>query len=117
LTQATLARRLGNHLPNGLATYLTGCDPDLTSGGRPPKHLRGSSTCRPPTSTPTTTTLASQGGYNVALPIDARVRVGSSRSGCRDGAKFVIALKVVTFSPRDLLPNQWRLAVGLGYAA
>jgi len=126
-TQATLARRLGNHLLNGLATYLTGRPiPDLTSGFRAArrKHLREFLHLLPARfSTPTTTTLAFvKAGYNVAFePVDARARVGSSKIRLlRDGAKFfLIALKVVTlFSPlRIFLPiSAASFAVGLGYA-
>jgi glycosyltransferase involved in cell wall biosynthesis len=126
-TQATLARRLGNHLLNGLATYLTGRPiPDLTSGFRAARrtHLREFLHLLPARfSTPTTTTLAFvKAGYNVAFePIEARARVGSSKIRLlRDGAKFfVIALKVVTlFSPlRIFLPvSAASFVLGLGYA-
>jgi glycosyltransferase involved in cell wall biosynthesis len=126
-TQATLARRLGNHLLNGLATYLTGRPiPDLTSGFRAARrrHLREFLHLLPNRfSTPTTTTLAFvKAGYNVAFePIDARARVGSSKIRLlSDGAKFfLIALKVVTlFSPlRVFLPiSLASFVVGLGYA-
>ena len=77
-TQATLARRLGNHLLNGLATYLTGRPiPDLTSGFRAARrtHLREFLHLLPNRfSTPTTTTLAFvKAGYNVAFePVEAR---------------------------------------------
>jgi glycosyltransferase involved in cell wall biosynthesis len=127
-TQATLARRLGNHLLNSLASYLTGRTiPDLTSGFRAArrKHLREFLHLLPNGfSTPTTTTLAFvKAGYNVTFePVDARVRVGTSKIRLvRDGAKFfLIALKVVTlFSPlRVFLPISLASeAVGLGYAA
>jgi len=126
-TQATFARRLGNHLLNGLATYLTGRPiPDLTSGFRAARrrHLREFLHLLPNRfSTPTTTTLAFvKAGYNVAFePIDARARVGSSKIRLlSDGAKFfLIALKVVTlFSPlRVFLPiSLASFVVGLGYA-
>ena len=126
-TQATLARRLGNHLLNGLATYLTGRPiPDLTSGFRAARrrHLREFLHLLPNRfSTPTTTTLAFvKAGYNVAFePIEARARVGSSKIRLlRDGAKFfLIVLKVVTlFSPlRVFLPvSVASFVVGLGYA-
>jgi glycosyltransferase involved in cell wall biosynthesis len=127
-TQATLGRRLGNHLLNGLASYLTGRPiPDLTSGFRAAsrRHLREFLHLLPNRfSTPTTTTLAFvKAGYNVTFePVDARVRVGISKIRLiRDGAKFLlIALKVVTlFSPlRVFLPvSLASFAVGLGYAA
>jgi glycosyltransferase involved in cell wall biosynthesis len=126
-TQATLARRVGNHLLNALATYLTGRPiPDLTSGFRAArrKHLREFLHLLPARfSTPTTTTLAFvKAGYNVAFePIEARARVGSSKIRLlRDGAKFfLIVLKVVTlFSPlRVFLPiSIASFVAGLGYA-
>jgi glycosyltransferase involved in cell wall biosynthesis len=126
-TQATVARRVGNQLLNGLATYLTGRPiPDLTSGFRAArrKHLREFLHLLPARfSTPTTTTLAFvKAGYNVAFePVEARARVGSSKIRLlSDGAKFfLIALKVVTlFSPlRVFLPiSVASSAVGLGYA-
>ena len=126
-TQATVARRLGNHLLNGLASYLTGRPiPDLTSGFRAArrKHLREFLHLLPARfSTPTTTTLAFvKAGYNVAFePVEARARVGSSKIRLlRDGAKFfLIALKVVTlFSPlRVFLPvSLASFVVGVGYA-
>ena len=126
-TQATLARRLGNHLLNGLASYLTGRPiPDLTSGFRAARrtHLREFLHLLPAGfSTPTTTTLAFvKAGYNVDfVPVEARARVGSSKIRLlRDGTKFLlIVLKVVTlFSPlRVFLPiSVASLVVGLGYA-
>jgi glycosyltransferase involved in cell wall biosynthesis len=126
-TQATLARRLGNHLLNGLASYLTGRPiPDLTSGFRAArrKHLREFLHLLPARfSTPTTTTLAFvKAGYNVDfVPVEARARVGSSKIRLlSDGAKFLlIVLKVVTlFSPlRVFLPiSVASFVVGLGYA-
>ena len=126
-TQATVARRLGNHLLNGLASYLTGRPiPDLTSGFRAARrqHLREFIHLLPNGfSTPTTTTLAFiKAGYNVVFePVEARLRVGQSKIRLlRDGAKFsLIVLKVVTiFSPlRVFLPvSLASFAVGLGYA-
>lgn len=126
-TQATLARRAGNHLLNGLASYLTGRPiPDLTSGFRAARrqHLREFIHLLPNRfSTPTTTTLAFvKAGYNVAFePVEAKARVGKSKIRLlRDGAKFfLIVLKVVTiFSPlRVFLPiSLASFAVGLGYA-
>lgn len=107
-TQATLARRLGNGVLNGLAGYLTGRPiPDLTSGFRAARrsfvlefiHLLPNGF-----STPTTTTMAFiKAGYNVAFePIGALPRVGTSKIRlARDGARFLlILLRVVTiFSP------------------
>ena len=127
-TQATLARRLGNLLLNNLASYLTGRPiPDLTSGFRAARreHLREFIHLLPNRfSTPTTTTLAFvKAGYNVHFePIEARLRVGTSKIRlARDGAKFLlIILKVVTiFSPlRVFLPiSAASFAVGAAYAA
>jgi len=107
-TQATMARRIGNALLNGLASYLTGrAIPDLTSGlrGARREHLRELLHMLPNGfSTPTTTTLAFiKAGYNVVFePVDARARVGRSKIRfARDGARFfLILLKVITiFSP------------------
>ncbi len=126
-TQANQARKLGNTMLNGLASYLTGRPiPDLTSGFRGARraylceflHLLPNRF-----STPTTTTLAFiKAGYNVAFePTEARARVGTSKIRlARDGAKFlIIILKIVTlFSPlRVFLPiSLASLAVGAGYA-
>jgi glycosyltransferase involved in cell wall biosynthesis len=107
-TQATIGRRLGNAVLNGLASYLTERPiPDLTSGFRAARraylleflHLLPNGF-----STPTTTTLSFvKAGYNVAFePISARQRVGESKIRlASDGAKFLlILLKVITiFSP------------------
>ena len=107
-TQASIGRRSGNALLNGLAAYLTGRPiPDLTSGfrGARREYLREFLHLLPNGfSTPTTTTLAFlRAGYNVAFePVDARPRVGRSKIRfTRDGATFLlILLKVVTlFSP------------------
>jgi glycosyltransferase involved in cell wall biosynthesis len=126
-TQATLARRIGNAMLNGFASYLTGRSiPDLTSGFRGARreclseflHLLPNGF-----STPTTTTLAFiKAGYNVAFePTEARQRVGTSKIKlARDGAKFLmIILKIVTiFSPlRVFLPiSLASFAVGTAYA-
>ena len=107
-THATMARRVGNALLNGLASYLTGrAILDLTSGfrGARREHLREFLHMLPNGfSTPTTTTLAFiKAGYNVVFePVDARARIGQSKIRlARDGARFfLIVLKVVTiFSP------------------
>ncbi len=113
-THATTARRAGNALLNGLASYLTSRPiPDLTSGFRGARteclrefvHLLPNGF-----STPTTTTLAFiKAGYNVAFePVHARQRAGRSKIRlARDGARFLlILLKIVTlFSPlRIFLP-------------
>jgi glycosyltransferase involved in cell wall biosynthesis len=126
-TQAGSARRLGNALLNGIASYLTGQRiPDLTSGFRAARrehfleflHLLPNGF-----STPTTTTLAFiKAGYSVCFePIDARVREGRSKIRFGpDGVQFfVILLKVVTiYSPmRVFLPlSLASLAVGGAYA-
>ena len=127
-TQATLARRAGNSLLNGLAAYLTGRPiPDLTSGFRAARreHLLEFLHLLPNRfSTPTTTTLAFvKAGYNVTFEaVEARPRVGESKIRLlRDGAKFfLIVLKVVTiFSPlRVFLPiSLASFLVGASYAA
>ena len=126
-TQASVARRLGNSILNGLASYLTGRHiPDLTSGFRGARraclgeflHLLPNGF-----SAPTTTTLAFiKAGYNVGFePTEARLRVGSSKIRlARDGAKFLmIILKIVTiYSPlRIFIPiSAASLVVGTGYA-
>ncbi|HMF58757.1 MAG TPA: glycosyltransferase family 2 protein [Vicinamibacterales bacterium] len=126
-TQATLARRLGNAMLNGFASYLTGRSiPDLTSGFRGARRecLREFLHLLPNGfSTPTTTTLAFiKAGYSVAFePTEARQRVGNSKIKlARDGAKFlIIILKIVTiFSPlRVFLPvSLASFAVGTAYA-
>jgi glycosyltransferase involved in cell wall biosynthesis len=113
-TQAGAARRAGNAMLNGLASFLTEREiPDLTSGFRAARreclleflHLLPNGF-----STPTTTTLAFlRAGYNVAFePVDARQRVGTSKIRLsRDGPKFLlIMMRVMTiFSPlRIFLP-------------
>src|SRR3954470_19418927 len=113
-TQAGAARRLGNLVLNGLASYLTGQRiPDLTSGFRAARreylleflHLLPNGF-----STPTTTTLAFiKAGYSVRFePIEAAARQGASniRLGADGVQFFVILLKVITiFSPmRVFLP-------------
>lgn len=126
-TQATHARRLGNGILNGLATYLTGHRiPDLTSGYRAARrayvveflHLLPNGF-----STPTTTTLAFiKAGYSVAFePTEARTRVGASKIRfVSDGVTFfLIVLRVITiFSPlRVFAPlSLGALALGTGYA-
>jgi len=126
-TQATPARRMGNALLNGLASFLTERRiDDLTSGFRGARraylleflHLLPNGF-----STPTTTTLAFiKAGYNVAFePIHARQRVGQSKIRlARDGARFlVIILKIITlFSPlRIFLPiSAASFCLGAGYA-
>jgi glycosyltransferase involved in cell wall biosynthesis len=127
-SQATLARKFGNALLNGMAGYLTGRKiPDLTSGFRGARRecLREFLHLLPNGfSTPTTTTLAFiKAGYNVAFePSQARSRTGTSKIRlARDGAKFlVIILKIVTlFSPlRVFLPiSLGSLVLGAAYAA
>ncbi len=127
-SQATSARRVGNAVLNGLASYLTEREiPDLTSGLRGARreyllefiHLLPNGF-----STPTTTTLAFiKAGYNVAFePIGALPRVGTSKIRlARDGAKFLlILLKVITiFSPLRIFAPVGAAAfmVGAGYGA
>lgn len=126
-TQATWARRLGNHALNRLASYLTGRPiPDLTSGFRAARRLqlREFLHLLPNRfSTPTTTTLSFvKAGYSVAFePVEACQRVGKSKIRLvSDGAKFfLIVLKIVTlFSPlRVFLPvSLASFALGVGYA-
>jgi glycosyltransferase involved in cell wall biosynthesis len=126
-TQAGAARRLGNAVLNGLASYLTERPiPDLTSGFRAARreylveflHLLPNGF-----STPTTTTLAFiKAGYSVWFePIDAAPRQGESKIRLGpDGVQFfVILLKVITiFSPmRVFLPmSAAAFALGGAYA-
>ena len=125
-TQATVGRRIGNQLLNGLASYLTGRRvPDLTSGfrGARREHLQEFLHLLPNGfSTPTTTTLAFiKAGYNVTFePVNARVRTGQSKiKFARDGTRFfLILLKVITiFSPlRVFVPiSAASLLVGVVY--
>jgi len=126
-TQATHARRFGNSALNRLASYLTEREiPDLTSGFRAARreHLREFLHLLPNGfSTPTTTTLAFiKAGYNVAFePVEARVRVGTSKIRlASDGAKFLmIIFKIATiFSPlRVFLPiSAASFLLGAAYA-
>jgi glycosyltransferase involved in cell wall biosynthesis len=126
-TQATHARRVGNAVLNGMASYLTEQRiPDLTSGFRAARreclleflHLLPNGF-----STPTTTTLAFlKAGYNVRFePVDAASREGTSKIRLGpDGVQFfMILLKVITiFSPlRIFLPiSLVAFLVGSGYA-
>jgi glycosyltransferase involved in cell wall biosynthesis len=125
-SQATTARRLGNHLLNQLASYLAQRDiPDLTSGFRAARrrHLLEFLHLLPNGfSTPTTTTLAFlRAGYNVRFEaVEARVRTGASKIRlASDGATFfLILLKVVTiFSPlRIFVPlSVFAFAIGVVY--
>lgn len=107
-TQASFARRLGNSVLNGIASYLTEQPiPDLTSGFRAARreyllefiHLLPNGF-----STPTTTTLAfMRAGYSVRFePVEAAQRAGVSkiRLGVDGFNFFLILLKVITiFSP------------------
>jgi glycosyltransferase involved in cell wall biosynthesis len=125
--QASLSRRLGNGLLNGLAAHLTGRPiPDLTSGLRAARRasLNEFLYLLPNGfSTPTTTTLAFiKAGYSVRFePIEARTRVGQSKIRlARDGVRFfLILLKVVTvFSPLKIFVpvSAAAFSVGLSYA-
>lgn len=127
-SQATTARRLGNSLLNGIASYLTEQRiPDLTSGFRAARrdclleflHLLPNGF-----STPTTTTLAfMKAGYSVRFePVEAAQRRGASkiRLGADGVSFFLILLKVITiFSPlRIFLPiSLSAFVVGAAYAA
>ena len=127
-SQASLGRRVGNSVLNGLASYLTGRSiPDLTSGFRAARrgclleflHLIPNGF-----STPTTTTLAFvKAGYSIWFePIAAGRREGRSKIKLgSDGARFfLILLKVVTvFSPlRIFVPiSLAAFLTGAGYAA
>jgi glycosyltransferase involved in cell wall biosynthesis len=127
-SQATTARRLGNSLLNGIASYLTEQRiPDLTSGFRAARrdclleflHLLPNGF-----STPTTTTLAfMKAGYSVRFePVEAARRRGESkiRLGADGVSFFLILLKVITiFSPlRIFLPiSLSAFVIGAAYAA
>jgi glycosyltransferase involved in cell wall biosynthesis len=126
-SQASVVRRLGNSILNGLASYLAGQPiPDLTSGFRAARrdcllefiHLLPNGF-----STPTTTTLAFlRAGYSVRFePIDVRRRSGHSkiRLGSDGVSFFLILLKVITiFSPlRIFIPmSVVAFTLGAGYA-
>ena len=123
-TQATLARRFGNHLLNRLASYLTERNiPDLTSGFRAARrdclleflHLLPNGF-----STPATTTMSFiKAGYSVSfVPIEAEQRVGQSKIKlARDGAKFfLILLKIITiFSPLRIFVPISVITFALGF--
>jgi glycosyltransferase involved in cell wall biosynthesis len=123
-TQATLARRFGNHLLNRLASYLTERNiPDLTSGFRAARrdcvleflHLLPNGF-----STPATTTLSFiKAGYSVSfVPIEAEQRVGKSKIKlARDGAKFfLILLRIITiFSPLRIFVPISVITFALGF--
>lgn len=122
-TQATVSRRGGNAVLNGLAGYLTGRPiPDLTSGFRGARRqcLREFLHLLPNGfSTPTTTTLAFiRAGYNVAFePIEARARTGQSKIRfARDGAGFLLILfKIITiFSPLRIFVPLSLVSFGVG---
>jgi len=107
-TQASLTRRIGNAVLNGVAGYLTQRPiPDLTSGFRAARreHLVEFLHLLPNGfSTPTTTTLAFiKAGYSVRFePIEAAQREGASkiRLGSDGVGFFLILLKVITiYSP------------------
>ena len=124
-TQASLARRIGNGLLNGIASYLTQQNiPDLTSGFRAARreyllefiHLLPNGF-----STPTTTTLAfMRAGYSVRFePVEAAQRSGVSKIHLgADGFNFfLILLKVITiFSPLRIFAPVSAAAFLLGAA-
>jgi glycosyltransferase involved in cell wall biosynthesis len=126
-SQASLARRLGNHALNRVASYLAERPvPDLTSGFRAARReclLEFLYLLPNGFSTPTTTTLAfMKAGYSVRFePIEAGQRQGRSkiRLGA-DGVRFfMILLKVITiYSPlRIFLPvSAAMFLVGAAYA-
>jgi glycosyltransferase involved in cell wall biosynthesis len=127
-TQASLARRVGNALLNGVAGYLTQQPiPDLTSGFRAARreHLVEFLHLLPNGfSTPTTTTLAFiKAGYSVRFePIEAAKRQGTSkiRFGSDGVGFFLILLKVITiYSPlRIFVPiSVASFLLGAAYAA
>jgi glycosyltransferase involved in cell wall biosynthesis len=127
-SQATTARRLGNSLLNGIASYLTEQRiPDLTSGFRAARRdclLEFLHMLPNGFSTPTTTTLAfMKAGYSVRFePVEAARRRGESKIhlGADGVSFFLILLKVITiFSPlRIFLPiSLSAFAVGAAYAA
>jgi glycosyltransferase involved in cell wall biosynthesis len=127
-TQASLARRVGNAVLNGVAGYLTQQPiPDLTSGFRAARreHLVEFLHLLPNGfSTPTTTTLAFiKAGYSVRFePIEAAQRRGTSkiRLGSDGVGFFLILLKVITiYSPlRIFVPiSVASFLLGAAYAA
>jgi glycosyltransferase involved in cell wall biosynthesis len=124
-TQASLTRRAGNAVLNGIASYLTREPiPDLTSGFRAARrdHLMEFLHLLPNGfSTPTTTTLAFiKAGYSVRFEsIDAAQRQGSSkiRLGSDGVGFFLILLKVVTiYSPLRIFVPISAAAFGVGAA-
>jgi glycosyltransferase involved in cell wall biosynthesis len=126
-SQANSARRFGNALLNGVASYLTEQRiPDLTSGFRAARReclLEFLHMLPNGFSTPTTTTLAfMKAGYSVRFePVDAARRKGASKIRLGpDGVQFfMILLKVITiFSPlRIFLPTSAvAFLVGAAYA-
>jgi len=126
-TQAGMRRRFGNAALNRLASFLTERDiPDLTSGFRGARRsalIEFLPILPNGFSTPTTTTLAFlKAGYNVTFePVEARVRVGTSKIKLsRDGPRFfLIVLRVMTiFSPlRIFLPvSALSFLIGAAYA-
>ena len=125
-TQASLGRRLANHLYNRLASWMTGYHiADLTSGFRAAhaRHFRKFLYLLPNGfSYPTTSTMAFfRSGFPVAyVPIRASQRTGKSHIHLlRDGARFfIIILKIgALFSPmRFFLPlSLLFFCTGLGY--
>jgi glycosyltransferase involved in cell wall biosynthesis len=124
-SQASPARRIGNAVLNGIASYLTREPiPDLTSGFRAARrdHLMEFLHLLPNGfSTPTTTTLAFiKAGYSVRFEaIDAAQRQGSSkiRLGPDGVGFFLILLKVITiFSPLRIFAPISAAAFAIGAA-
>jgi hypothetical protein len=124
VTQAGLARRIGNALLNRLAAYLSSHPiPDLTSGFRAARReclLEFLPLLPNGFSTPTTTTLAFlRAGYNVWFePVDALARLGTSKIRLsRDGPKFLlIMLRVITiFSPLRIFVPLAGLSLAAGF--
>ena len=125
-TQASLGRRLANHLYNRLASWMTGYHiADLTSGFRAARtrHFHKFLYLLPNGfSYPTTSTMAFfRSGLPVAyVPIRASQRTGKSHIRLlRDGARFfIIILKIgALFSPmRFFLPlSLLFFFIGMGY--
>jgi glycosyltransferase involved in cell wall biosynthesis len=125
-THASLTRRIGNHIYNRLASFMTGYSiKDLTSGFRVvrARHFKKFLYLLPNGfSYPTTSTMAFfRSGLAIGyVPISAGVREGKSHINLfKDGARFfVIILKVgALFSPMRLfLPiSIFLFCIGIAY--